>query len=338
MKRRWHIFISLVIIFIVLQACNLPGGGNSNTEPTKEAPEVDVEKTEESLEARETEVAEKATKNAIPPTLPPTEAPTYTPYPTYTTQPVVEATNPPAPTVEVKVDMSEKIKDANILVFEDVRGFYDLAPWVTRVTQSMSLNHVTNVGDALGNFQKEIYSPTKWDLIIISVEVRTNFSGEMFDGVIDRLNDGAAVIVELWHLDQIANGRIAPLMSKCGVSFQRNWERPYNYDPLDYSMYWLETSSPIISSPNMVDPLYSSTNYWFTDAGDQIKLASGGSATMLAGLYPKEKSSYGTLASCVDGRMIFQTFSTHDYKYEQMIPLWENYIVNTLTAHFNYVK
>ena len=337
MKSRLHLLIVLVVTFIVFQACNLPGGNSSSPAPADES-EVEFEKTEEALQARETEVAKKATENAIPPTLPPTVAPTYTAYPTYTTEPVVAATNPPVPTIELKVDMSEKIKNANILVFEDIRGFYDLSPWVTRVTQSMDLNHVTNVGDGLGNFQKEIYSPTKWDLIIISVEVRTNFSGEMFDGVIDRLNDGAAVIIELWHLDRIANGRIAPLMSNCGVSYQRNWERPYNYDPLDYSMYWLDTSSPIIATPNEVQPLYSSTNYWFTDAGDQIKLASGGNATMLAGLYPKEKSSYGTLASCMDGRMIFQTFATHDYKYEQMIPLWENYIVNTLTAHFNYVK
>jgi hypothetical protein len=202
----------------------------------------------------------------------------------------------------------------------------------------MGLSHVTNVGDALGNFQKEIFSTTKWDLIIVSAETRSNFSGEMFDGVFDRLNDGAAVILELWHLDKIAGGRISPLMGLCGVSHQSNWERPIHYDPLDYSMYWLDPSSPIISNPNEVKPLYSSTNYWMEDAGDQIKLVSGREATLLAGLYPNDNSSNGTLASCMDGRMILQTFSTHDYKYEQMIPLWENYIVNTLTAHFNYVK
>lgn len=339
MKPRWHLFISLVIIFIVLQACNLPGGTNSKAEPTQDVPEIDVEKTEKALEERETEVAEKATQNAIPPTQPPTQGPTYTPYPTYTSQPVVEATNPPAPTAEVKVDMSGKIKNANILVFEDVRGYYDLAPWVTKVTQSMGLTHVTNIGDALGNFQKEIYSTTKWDLIIISAETRSSFSGEMFEGVFDRLNDGAAVILELWHLDKIAGGRISPLIGLCGVEFQQNWERPEDYyDPLDYSLYWLDPSNPIVTTPNEVKPLYSSTNYWLEDAGDLIRLASDGDATLLAGLYPNDTTANGTLASCMDGRMIFQTFSTHDYKYEQMIPLWENYIVNTLTAHFNYVK
>ncbi len=334
MKRRLRLFVGLLVAFFVFQACNLPGSSPAPTEERKE----DIGKTEEALAARETAAALQATQNAAPPTQAPPAVATYTPYPTYTQQPIIVTTDAPLPTVEIPVDMSEKIKNANILVFEDIRGYYDLAPWITRTTQAMGLNHVVNVGDALGNFQKEIYSPTKWDLIIVSVEVRTNFSGEMFDGIIDRLNDGAAVIIELWHLDRIASGRIAPLMSKCGVSFQSNWERPYNYDALDYSMYWLDTSNPVISEPNMVQPLYSSVNYWFTDAGDLIKLSSGSKATLLAGLYPKEKSSYGTLASCMDGRMLFQTFSTHDYKYEQMIPLWENYIFNTLTAHFNYVK
>ncbi len=334
MKHRLQLFIGLVVLFLVFQACNLPGS------TATEAPKVEIGQTEAALAARETQVAAQATQNAIQPTVAPptaTVAATYTPYPTYTQQVVVKSTVAP-PATEEPVDMAEKITNANILVFEDIRGFYDLAPYITNTTRNMGLKHVTNVGDALGNFQKEIYSPTKWDLIIVSVEVRTSFSGEMFDGIVDRLNDGAAVIIELWHLDKIANGKIAPIMSKCGVSYQKNWAREYSYDPLDYSMYWLDVSNPIISTPNLVQPLYSSVNYWFTDAGDLIKLTSGGNGILLAGLYPRELSSYGTLASCMDGRMIFQTFSTHDYKYEQVVPLWENYIVNTLTAHFNYVK
>jgi hypothetical protein len=33
--------------------------------------------------------------------------------------------------------------------------------------------------------------------------------------------------------------------------------------------------------------------------------------------------------------VIFQTFSSHNYPTNDMIALWENYIINTLTAHFN---
>ncbi len=335
MKKRHALIFCVVVLFIVSLACNLPGGTST------EEPKKDISKTEAALSARETEVAAKATENAQEPTLPPptvTLAATYTPYPTYTQPAVVVPTIVVPATVEAPVDMDEKIKNANILIFEDIRGYYDLQPWVSQATDSMSLKHVTNVGDALGNFQEQIYSPIKWDLVIISVEVRTSFSGEMFEGVIDRINEGAGVIIELWHLDRIANGKIAPIMSQCGIGFFRNWERPYDYDPLDYSMYWLDTSSPVISTPNIVAPLYSSTNYWFTDSGDLLKTTGSGDAELLAGLYPKEHSSYGTLATCMDGRMIFQTFSTHDYKRDQMIPLWENYIENTLTAHFNYVK
>jgi hypothetical protein len=40
-------------------------------------------------------------------------------------------------------------------------------------------------------------------------------------------------------------------------------------------------------------------------------------------------------ASCFNGRVIIQTFSNHDYRKEDVMVLWENYIVYTLTNHFN---
>ncbi|HTP02521.1 MAG TPA: hypothetical protein VMJ64_14195 [Anaerolineales bacterium] len=40
------------------------------------------------------------------------------------------------------------------------------------------------------------------------------------------------------------------------------------------------------------------------------------------------------LASCYDGRVILQTFSDHDYRQEEIIALWQNYIHYTLKNHF----
>jgi len=53
---------------------------------------------------------------------------------------------------------------------------------------------------------------------------------------------------------------------------------------------------------------------------------------------PKEHSAYGLVAECLDGRMIWQTFSTHDYKDQEMTSLWMNYIYNALQARYEYLQ
>ena len=75
--------------------------------------------------------------------------------------------------------------------------------------------------------------------------------------------------------------------------------------------------------------------YWNPgDVGDLVKLRSSGDATIVAGLYPNEKNSYGLLTTCLEGRMVLQTFDTHDYDPSMTKALWENYITYTLTNHF----
>jgi len=77
---------------------------------------------------------------------------------------------------------------------------------------------------------------------------------------------------------------------------------------------------------------------WNGDVGDLVKLNPGSSAVLLAGTQPKEYASYGLMAECLDGRMLWQTFSTHDYKTQDMINLWTNYIVYTLKARYDYLQ
>ena len=55
---------------------------------------------------------------------------------------------------------------------------------------------------------------------------------------------------------------------------------------------------------------------------------------MLAGLSGKQSPGEGVLASCMGGRVIIQTFSDHDYRQTEIIPLWQNYIHYTLMNHF----
>ena len=66
-----------------------------------------------------------------------------------------------------------------------------------------------------------------------------------------------------------------------------------------------------------------------------MKLGVGGDATLLAGLYHDRKGDYGVIAECLDGKAIFQTFSTHDYRYDQTTALWVNYMTYTLTNHYH---
>jgi hypothetical protein len=191
------------------------------------------------------------------------------------------------------------------------------------------------VGDAVGHFMEQLNSPQPWDLIIISAESRSAVRGEFWDVIMDQINNrNAAVIVEIWYLDDIANGRIAPFLYKCGIEFQRDWTRNANYDPYDYSIYWLDSSHPLLANPNYAEPLSYPTVFWYGDAGDLLRLGTSGDAELVGGLYMYEKSNYGVLATCMDGTVVVQTFCSHDYPQAKVQALWENYITYTLTNHF----
>ncbi|RJP50427.1 MAG: hypothetical protein C4586_06010 [Anaerolineaceae bacterium] len=236
------------------------------------------------------------------------------------------------------VDMQARIKASNILIYEDIVGDPSLVPIVTNTINYMNFSggKIVNAGDGMGRFKEHALSATKWDLMIVAAELRTSFSGEMFEMMYDHINNGGAAIIEVWYLDKVASGKIAPILSKCGVSFHRDWWRNHDYDPFSYSIYWLDKFNPLLSTPNTVPAPSYPYPEWFGDAGDLLKLGSGGDAVLVGGLHLDRKSDYGVLASCMGGRMVIQTFSSHDYKYSLVQPLWENYITYTLTKHYEY--
>lgn len=324
-KSRWVTSIAMLVLAIL--ACSIPGVSGVDS---------GIPQTQVALAIQQTSLAiqqETLAAGGAAPTLP-LLAPTYTPYPTYTFVPVspeVTATPPP-------VDMDGLIKASNILIYEDIVGYPSLLPIVNSTVNSMSLSggKVVNTGDGLGAFKEYANSATEWDLMIVASEVRSEFSGEMFEMMYDHIDNGGAVIIEAWHLDKIASGKIAPILSKCGVSLFRNWTRGYEYDPYDYSIYWLDKSHPLLSSPNVVQAPSYPYPEWFDDAGDLLKLSSGGNAVLVGGIQPSRKSDYGVVAVCLGGRMVIQTFSSHDYEWNIMQPLWVNYITYTLTNHYEY--
>ncbi len=253
------------------------------------------------------------------------------------TQAAVMPTDAPAATSE-EIDMAERIKDAKVLVYEDTRAQpdLDLVAFAHRALGFLGITDVVEVGDATRLFQEQILSDTDWDLIIVVAEALPNFKGELFDGVLQEVDEGTAVILELRFLNEIASGRIAPLLEQCGLRWQKGVGREMaTYDPLNYSYIWHNEEHSLVTTPNQ--PLAPSYPYpvWWGDAGDMLKLEPGSSSELVAGALVDHPEINGVLASCLDNRVIIQTFASHDYAYRDMIMLWENYIYNALVSHFN---
>ena len=290
--------IIITVVAVMMLSCNLTGvaqspstGGMEQTQIALgiESTMLAVQQQQSTLDAAANQVEVQAPPPAVeqpttPPVVvvveqptnpPPPEAPTDIPQPTDTAVP--------------QIDIKDQIKGANILVYEDVRGNPNLTPYIQEVVNRMNFSggKIVFVGDAVGNFMMQLNSAQKWDLIIVAAENRSWVRGEFWDVISEQINNNnVAVVTEIWTLDQIANGRISGFLYQCGISFQKNWSRPNNYDVLDYSMYWLDTSHPLLSSPNMVEPLYTATPYWIGDIGDLIRLGTGGDAKLVSGSVP----------------------------------------------------
>jgi hypothetical protein len=341
--------IVLTIIIVVMLSCSMPnlniGGGSSDSNQTPGQQEtvmaLRLKGTVDAL-GKSTEDANKGKPREKSPTPPP--EPTTPPLPSDTPP---QPTEPPAaaPTQE----LGARIKKANVLVFEDIRGYPALDQRVHAAVTNMDFSggRVVEVGDAVGNFMQQLNSPTKWDLIVVSAEARSWVRGEFWDVIYKQVQHGVGLVAEVWYLDELANANISSLLHDCGVRLERDWGRdPYKFIPENYSIFWLEQDSPVFSTPNSVEPLISPTIYWANanygttnpDAGDLLMLGSGGDAILLAGSNQNEKSRHGVLTTCMGGRVILQTFSTHDYQRSHMVPLWENYMYNTLTARFKQME
>jgi serine/threonine protein kinase len=229
--------------------------------------------------------------------------------------------------------------DTHILVYEDMWGSNEQIH-VTLALERLGLDqNATHVNNAIGDLMTNMRSTTTWDLIVIAFESRSyTYSGEVFEVLSTQLEDGASVVLEIWYLDRIASGTIQPLMQNCGIALHQNWERRQSEDLNRFVVYIWEPDSPVLSDPNEITFLGPSSVKWPTgDVGDLIRLIPGSKANLLAGLLPYP-THFGLIAECFDGRMLWQTFSSHDYRNSQMLDLWENYIYNALKARYDYLE
>jgi hypothetical protein len=321
------LFVLLVLLLAAL-ACNLPGG-KSPVQATAVVSAPTADMTRVALEYQATQMSLQLTQAADAANQPTTIPPTQPPVVVNVTQ-VVPTAEPPKevqPTVAQATatqDFSARMKNAKILVYEDTQG---IGLWISDALNGMGLRY-THVGDAIGDFMSNLNSGINWDLIIVGAESKSKVQGEFWDVIGEKLSrNKTALIAEVWYLDSLGEGRIKTVTSGCGIRFQRDW-------PLAESIYWLVSDHPVFSDPNNAMPLIHYSRYWNWQAGDLIKLAPGSNATLLAGTFQKQKSDYGVMATCYDGRVIFQTFSNHDYRYDEIVSLWQNYITYVLKNRF----
>lgn len=323
--------ISIVILIALLAgtACNLPLVSNL-TSPNLQATQDALNATAMAIGVQQTvmamqqvsppETSPQPTSDSMPTTEPPTITPTITP--TVTTAPQ---------------DVNSFLQTANVLIYEDVAGT-SLIPDVKRAADGLGMKNYTHVGDDIGKFMQLASGPNNYDLVVVAAETRSIFRGELFDAVISQVNRGASVVIEIWYLDQIINGKAKPLMNQCGVDYYSNWTRGPGYSKDDYALLWIEPTSPIFNKPNVVQPLYRIRFYWSGDVGDLMQLTPNSTAHQLAApvsyTYTRD---HGLIYSCIDGRMVLQTFSTHDYADADMQLLWQNYMYNTLQARLDYI-
>ncbi|MFZ5881826.1 MAG: hypothetical protein ACOY0R_20860 [Chloroflexota bacterium] len=306
-----------VAVFLFVLACSIsvspPVSGDAPPAYDATKAVLELQSTAMSLQ-----LTQAAFNNQPASTLPPPPAPTQAP-----------STAVPPPTQPLPTstqDFMARMKTAKILVYENTDE-RNIGLWIRDALDGLGLTY-THTGSYSGHFMEYLNSGTKWDLIIVGAEDKDKISGEFWDVIDSRLaRDKTALIVEIWYLDREANGPIAKILSRCGIRYQKDYD-------LANSIYWWKSDHPVFNEPNVVLPLLHYNRFWASQAGDQIRLGSGGDATLLAGLSSHPQSQEAVLATCEQGRIIFQTFSDHDYDRGEIVPLWENYIYYTLKNHF----
>jgi len=338
MKRHVIYKVIAVIVALIISACSLMSSfqKDSGFDSTREV--LTIQETSIALQQTQVALSNAESVETEPPSQPTPEI-----LPTETQAIIIAHTEeaseqPTAFEPETMPTFDEWLNSVNILLYDNMyeRG-------VTRVIEDALdglrlRSNTTNVKDAMGHFLSYMNSATQWDLIIIGAESRDNISGEYFDALNAQLDRGASAILEIWYIDSVTYGRIQPLMQRCGIAFQEDWQMDVDDNLNLYVVYLLDTEHPLFSDPNTISMLIPYGVMWYGDVGDFVKVKPDSEAQLLGGILQKDASKFGVIADCMDGRMIWQTFSTHNYKDQNMIDLWQNYIMRTLKARYNYLQ
>lgn len=332
----------LILLSWLLASCTMFSSSNANLEATVNALSLQStiiaqQSTQDAQNLQATMLSNQATQIAmmLQPTIPP-------PQPTITQPelPTPEATLS-SPDVQVSdEELETKMKAARILLFEDVSGNrLGLLRYVKEAMDGAGYSY-TDVGSAQGWFKDQLIADKEWDLIIVAAELsgmmdgQGRISGEYFDYLYDHLNRGTAVVMEIPTLNYIFQGNIRKILDQCGVEFQSDWTSPPSS-----SIWFLDREHPIFHTPNEIGPSLRDYQKLWVDSGDMLKIKKRldqpvGDAVFLAGPKLDAKDSYGALTTCLQGRLILQTFATHHYNREDIVRLWQNYAYFALKNRF----
>jgi hypothetical protein len=352
MNKRLLIPLFAVLFAISFVACDVLK--NQNAAP-KAAVDPSTQDTLVALSVQQTQLAAPS-PTAEPPTNTPTTVPTETVLPTNTITPVptetLTATPTPLPTdtptpvptatqtaTNTPVPgIADRIKAANILVFEDL-GNANLVPRISRGIEMLNLSggQVVNTHGNLASFTSNLNSPVAWDLIIIGAESRDIIhlgSLGVYNQIVRHVESGGALIVEAWNLDEDSSDLTSYIEDKCSIRVEKNWVRQEGSNYADFALYNLNQGVPVFDTPYKINLPMMPTIYWNGDIGDLISKQPGSNALFATGLTSKDPSHYGLLTSCNEGRLLLQTFATHDYRLFETTELWANYVHYVLTNRF----
>jgi hypothetical protein len=274
----------------------------------------DLAATQQALAAQQTAAAQQA--NQQPPQPPTGAAPS----------------GPPQPPTG---DFDEMMKNAQVLLFEDMVNDPSEYRYVQRTLDAMGLRYKDD-GSAKGWLKSDMLGGSPgggpWDLVILAAEWRESISGEFFDYLNNVLDQGTSVIIEAWYLDDISEGKVAPILADCGVQV-------YEYYPktgtLNDIVVWPlpdASSHPVMTTPNGGLSFTKARDKWLWsfDLGDHTALTGRGDAVLLLGTDASSNYKDGVLTVCKGGQLTLMTFSSHSFSYQVMYPLWENMIYNAL--------
>ena len=229
------------------------------------------------------------------------------------------------------------LQSARILLFEDMSASRQIRI-VKEALDNLGYFYL-DVGSAKGWFKTQLLSGTDWDLVIAAAEAERDFGGEFFEYLDNQVAKGAALVVENWDIDAAPSGKAGLLLRRCGLRFQVDW-----FMPEMRVFFWTLPDAAVFHQPNQIpNQLRNAAGLWTGDLGDLLQVDpratnNANGPIILASTNPEMKTSNGVLVSCLGGRMILQTFRTHEYQHDDMLHLWQNYIYQTLKAHLAYTQ
>ncbi|MCS7247382.1 MAG: hypothetical protein NZ840_03975 [Anaerolineales bacterium] len=307
---RFLLWLSLVAVSL---ACALSGGGGRDAQATAEA-----------LAAQSTALALQMTQQAQ-----------------HMQSTLAAQVEKGAQTPTRASNLEELRQNARILLYEDIlTSKTNLERYVKRSLDEGGYSYFDTEGDPERLKENILYGATAWDLIIVSAEASGHIPAEYFEFLVAHLQRETALILEMWDMDDILQGRIEAvpklkwILDTCGVEFHTDW-----YNPSSRQVFLLRPEHPLLNQPHHIGQLESAGLVWRGDIGDLMKIKRVqnqivGDATFLVGLTPANPNLNGLVTTCVEGRVVIQTFASHEYGREEMIKLWQNYIYHTLNSHF----